>query len=109
MMMLSKILGVNLFFYLLSEPRYGLSPNKEKIKKASIYLIFQWFVMFFIFAFGYALSMVIQSILIQYIHVNNITIFLSALILIIIFVLTIITPFVFGYFFNNYVTNKLDI
>jgi len=104
-----RILGVNLFLYLLSEPRYGFSPNKETIKKARIYLIFQWFIMLFIFAFGYALSMIVQSILIQYIHVNNITIFLSALILILIFALTIFAPFIFGYFFNKYAINKLNI
>jgi len=106
---LMRILGVNLFLYLLSEPRYGFSPNKETIKKARIYLIFQWFIMLFIFAFGYALSMIVQSILIQYIHVNNITIFLSALILILIFALTIFAPFIFGYFFNKYAINKLNI
>lgn len=103
MKVIERMLALNLFTYSL------IQLDSKKEKRTFKYMMFQWISMLLIFAIGYFLSMSVESLLIQHTPVNDIAITLSVCILILVLFLFLLSPFVFGYYFNKYATKKLDI
>ena len=92
-----KALGINMLMQSLNEL------NRIVSKKIFMYFTVQLLLMGLILFSGYALSMLVESVLIQYIPVNNITTFLSVIVVVAVFAVTLIAPLLFGYFYNQYV------
>lgn len=103
MLVIKRMLSLNLLHCFLYQ-----KSDRRLQNKCFKYCFLQWCFMLFILVFGYALSLLLQSALIQYVPANKTAIFLSAFTLIALLLITIICPFIFGYHYNKYATKQID-
>lgn len=97
---LNSVVGVNLISYSIT--------SKKTNTTATIYVVCQLCLMVFLLANFYMLTISIQNFLIKYMPENDISLWVSATILIIAIILGTILPFVFGYYFNRYAMRQLN-
>ena len=100
---IERILALNLFTCTLVEL------DSKKAWKVFKYMLLQWTSMLLMFAIGYGLSILVQSSLTQHTPVNNIAITVSVSLFMLTIILSVLSPFFFGYHFNKYATDKLKL
>ena len=95
----SRMLGINLCYYYIT--------SKKSNIKALLHFSIQLFIVLFSLLILYILPHSIEQILILYMPVNNTTLIISPILLLVAFIIALVIPFVIGYYYNKFALNQL--
>ena len=95
----SRILGINLWYYYMT--------SKKDNTKALLHFSLQLFIVVFSLLILYILPHSVAQILTLYMPVNNTTLIISPILLLVAFIIALVIPFVIGYYYNKFALNQL--